>query len=189
MFEDYHKLDCEDVIGTGQIKTRFGYTKVSKEDFGLTEEEILLMDDKALNQLVSIKHYRPFRHQTAEGQDGDAGEELVRDNKRRQYKDKPVNIHRVIALKKQFKQQVQDRLDMVKQIEQNALEQEKSKYLKKDKKAKKEERRKADKLLKKRKHKEQKSTDRDQEEGAYVGEDEVDEGKAKKKKRMSLYGI
>ena len=49
MFEDYHKLDCEDVIGTGQIKTRFGYTKVSKEDFGLTEEEILLMDDKALN--------------------------------------------------------------------------------------------------------------------------------------------
>ena len=44
-------------------------------------------------------------------------------------------------------------------------------------------------MLKKRKHKEQKSVDRDQEEGAYVGEEEVDEGKAKKKKRMSLYGI
>ena len=100
-----------------------------------------------------------------------------------------MNIHRVIALKKQFKQQVQDRLEMVKQIEQNALEQEKSKYLKKDKKAKKEERRKADKLLKKRKHKEQKFADRDFEEGAYVGEEEVDEGRAKKKKRMSLYGI
>ena len=62
LFEDYHNLDCEDVIGGGTIKTRFGYQKVTKDDFGLTEEEILLMDDKALNQIVSIKHYRPFRH-------------------------------------------------------------------------------------------------------------------------------
>ena len=62
LFDDYHKLECEDVIGSGQIKTRFSYQNVAKEDFGLTEEEIFLMDDKALNQLVSIKHYRPFRH-------------------------------------------------------------------------------------------------------------------------------
>jgi len=25
LFDDYHKLDCEDVIGAGQIQTRFGY--------------------------------------------------------------------------------------------------------------------------------------------------------------------
>ena len=25
LFEDYHKLDCEDEIGGGAIKTRFGY--------------------------------------------------------------------------------------------------------------------------------------------------------------------
>jgi len=67
LFDDYHKLDCEDVIGSGQIKTRFGYQNVAKEDFGLTEEEIFLMDDIALNQLVSIKHYRPFRHNAQAG--------------------------------------------------------------------------------------------------------------------------
>ena len=94
----------------------------------------------------------------------------------------------MIALKKQYRQQVQDRLEMVKQIELNALEQEKSKHLKKDKKAKKEELRKKEKLLKKRKHKEHKRVDA-QEEGAADGAEEEDEGKAKKKKRMSLYGI
>jgi len=61
LFEDYHNLDCEDVIG-GEIKARFGYQKVGKDDFGFTDEEILLMDDRTLNQLVSIKHLRPFRH-------------------------------------------------------------------------------------------------------------------------------
>ena len=49
MFEDYHNLDCEDVIGGGAIKARFGYQKVGKADFGLTDEEIFLMDDRALN--------------------------------------------------------------------------------------------------------------------------------------------
>lgn len=62
LFQDYHDLDYEDVIGGGQIKTRFKYQSVPEADFGLTEEEILLLDDKALNNLVSIKHYRPFRH-------------------------------------------------------------------------------------------------------------------------------
>ena len=104
LFEDYHNLDCEDVIGSGTIKTRFGYQKVTKEDFGLTDEEILLLDDRALNQLVSIKHYRPFRHNArAEADEDQAGHEVVYDKKRREQKDKPVNIHRVIALKKQFK--------------------------------------------------------------------------------------
>lgn len=49
LFEDYHNLECEDVIGGGAIKTRFGYQSVKKDDFGLTDEDILLMDDKALN--------------------------------------------------------------------------------------------------------------------------------------------
>ena len=33
-----------------------------KADFGLTEEEIFLLDDKQLNGLVSLKNYRPYRH-------------------------------------------------------------------------------------------------------------------------------
>jgi len=33
---------------------------VKKEDFGLTEDEILLLEDKQLNKLVSIKKYRPY---------------------------------------------------------------------------------------------------------------------------------
>ena len=104
LFEDYHNLDCEDVIGGGAVKTRFGYQSVAKDDFGLNEEEILLMDDKALNQLVSIKHYRPFRH-LPPGADTQEQPEVF-DKKRRNYQDKPVNIHRVINLKKQFKKQV-----------------------------------------------------------------------------------
>ena len=113
------------------------------------------MDDKALNQLVSIKNLRPFRHKP----DGAEGEQQIQeadDKKHRKYKEKPVNIHRVINLKKQYKQQVADRLDMVQKLEQNTLEQDKDKLLKtsggKDKKR---HEKKADRiLLKKRKHKE-----------------------------------
>uniref|UniRef100_A0A7S3MMV1 Uncharacterized protein n=1 Tax=Favella ehrenbergii TaxID=182087 RepID=A0A7S3MMV1_9SPIT len=140
------------------------------------------MDDRALNQLVSIKHYRPFRH-LKDGEEGANVDEFDYDKKHRKNKEKSVNIHRVIALKKQFKQQVQDRLEMVKQIEQNALEQEKSKFIK-DKKSKKEERRKGEKTLKKRKFKESKKQDGDGE-----GNEGEDDGVAKKKKRMSLYGL
>ena len=148
------------MIGGGQIKTRFGYQKVSKEDFGLTDEDILLMDDHALNQLVSIKHYRPFRHLSSEDAEklADAERSASKsDKKKLSFKEKSVNVHRVIAMKKQFKQQVSDRLQMLGKLEQAELEQEKSKYLKKDKKKKKEEKaaKKAHSShLKKRKHKE-----------------------------------
>ena len=49
LFEEYHNLDYEDVIGGGSVKTRFRYTNVPKADFGLTEEEIFLLDDHKLN--------------------------------------------------------------------------------------------------------------------------------------------
>ena len=44
LFDEYHNLDYEDVIG-GNILTRFKYANVKSEDFGLSHEEILLLDD------------------------------------------------------------------------------------------------------------------------------------------------
>lgn len=61
MLQEYYDLDCEDVIG-GNLKTRFKYTSVPKEDYGLTPEEILLLDDRQLNKLVSLKKLRPYRN-------------------------------------------------------------------------------------------------------------------------------
>ncbi len=46
LLDDYYNLDFEDVIGGGSVKTRFKYQRVKKEDFGLTEDEILLLEDK-----------------------------------------------------------------------------------------------------------------------------------------------
>ena len=60
LFEECHNLDYEDVIADGVV-TRFKYTQVKNEDFGLTNEEILLIDDKKLNNIVSLKQYRPYR--------------------------------------------------------------------------------------------------------------------------------
>jgi len=62
LLQEYYDLDCEDVIGGGKVKTRFQYTTVPKESYGLTEEEILLLDDKQLNKLVSMKNLRPYKN-------------------------------------------------------------------------------------------------------------------------------
>ncbi len=64
LLEEYYNLDYEDVIGGGEVKTRFKYKKVASDSFGLTEDEIFLLDDKQLNRLVSLKKYRPY---TGEG--------------------------------------------------------------------------------------------------------------------------
>ena len=46
LLEEYYNLDFEDVIGGGSVKTRFKYRKVAESSFGLTEDEIFLLDDK-----------------------------------------------------------------------------------------------------------------------------------------------
>tara|TARA_B110000285_G_C14990139_1_gene545893 strand:+ start:534 stop:686 length:153 start_codon:yes stop_codon:yes gene_type:complete len=33
-----------------------------KDNYGLTEEEILLLEDKQLNKLVALKNLRPYKH-------------------------------------------------------------------------------------------------------------------------------
>jgi len=58
--EEYYKLDAEDFIG-GDLPTRFKYKEVAPKMFGLTTRDILLMDDKALNQIVGLKKLAPYR--------------------------------------------------------------------------------------------------------------------------------
>lgn len=60
LLEEYHKLDYEDHVGG--IPTRFRYKEVEPETYGLTVEEILMMDDKELNQVVGLKRVAaPYR--------------------------------------------------------------------------------------------------------------------------------
>ena len=144
LFEEYHNLDFEEVIGGGQVKTRFRYTNVKPEDFGLNDEEILLLDDKKLNQLVSLKNYRPFRDTDADAAapDGEAPSSGDRRKKR------GINVYAVMNKKKEFRKEVNEGLEMVKKVNEANLDSEKSKHFKiKTKEGKKE------KLLKKRKRK------------------------------------
>ncbi|KAL5566714.1 hypothetical protein UlMin_029878 [Ulmus minor] len=59
MLEEYYKLDYEDAIG--DLKTRFKYAKIKSDRFGLTTADILMLDDKELNQYVSLKKIAPYK--------------------------------------------------------------------------------------------------------------------------------
>jgi protein KRI1 len=45
------------------MPTRFRYTTTAKSSFGLTPTEILLADDKDLNEYVGLKKLAPYRKQ------------------------------------------------------------------------------------------------------------------------------
>ncbi|XP_077248936.1 KRR1 family protein [Tasmannia lanceolata] len=57
--EEYYKLDYEDTIG--DLKTRFKYTSVQPNRYGLNAVELLMTDDKDLSQYVSLKKLAPYR--------------------------------------------------------------------------------------------------------------------------------
>ena len=127
------------------MKTRFRYANVKSEDFGLNDEEILLLDDNKLNQLVSLKNYRPYRDIENDAAAAD-GEEPQGNKKKR-----GVNVYAVMNKKREFRQELNDKLDMVKAVEEANLEAEKSKHLKTKVRDEKKLSKK-DKLLKKRKN-------------------------------------
>ncbi|GAV79682.1 Kri1_C domain-containing protein [Cephalotus follicularis] len=58
MMEEYYKLDYEDTIW--DLKTRFKYAKLKPNRYGLSTAEILMMDEKGLNQYVSLKKHAPY---------------------------------------------------------------------------------------------------------------------------------
>jgi len=58
--DDVLVLGFEDVIADG-LKTRFKYTQVPPQDYGLEDEELLLADDADLNAYISLKKIAPYR--------------------------------------------------------------------------------------------------------------------------------
>lgn len=61
MMDEFYKLDYEDTVG--DLKTRFKYTKTKPNRFGLDTPEILLIDDKELNQHISLKKLAPYQEE------------------------------------------------------------------------------------------------------------------------------
>ncbi|KAL3845548.1 hypothetical protein ACJIZ3_002951 [Penstemon smallii] len=59
LMDDYYKLDYEGTVG--DLKTRFKYKQVEAKRFGLSPAEILMMDDKDLNQYVPLKKLAPYQ--------------------------------------------------------------------------------------------------------------------------------
>ena len=51
--------NVDDVID-GNIKTKFHYTKVAKDDNDLTNEMLVLLDDKVLNKYIPVKKIAPY---------------------------------------------------------------------------------------------------------------------------------
>uniref|UniRef100_M4BY72 Kri1-like C-terminal domain-containing protein n=1 Tax=Hyaloperonospora arabidopsidis (strain Emoy2) TaxID=559515 RepID=M4BY72_HYAAE len=56
--DELYSLDYEDLIG--DIKCRFKYRRVQSNDFGLTADEIMVANDKELQQLVALKRMAPY---------------------------------------------------------------------------------------------------------------------------------
>jgi protein KRI1 len=59
MMEEFYKLDYEDTIG--DLKTRFKYAKTKPNRFGLSPAELFTVNEKELNQYVSLKKIVPYK--------------------------------------------------------------------------------------------------------------------------------
>jgi protein KRI1 len=57
--EDYYNLDFDEVIGEDRV--RFRYTEVPKQDYGLTNEELLNMSDSELDAVIPMKKLSAYR--------------------------------------------------------------------------------------------------------------------------------
>jgi len=67
LLDEVHQLDYEDIVGGQPV--RFKYTQVKPDYHGLEPWQILLADDKDLNDLYSIKKIAPYRSSDKEKRD------------------------------------------------------------------------------------------------------------------------
>jgi len=105
MLEDYYSLGFEDIIGK-DIYTRFKYAKVRDYDFGLSNEEILLLNDQELNKLVSLKKYKPYRND-----------------------EHMTNMHRVRDVKQKMRSRVDEERRQLKKVMKQEIKLQKEKLL------------------------------------------------------------
>lgn len=58
------KLEVEDSgLIANSIPTRFKYAKVKENDFELTDEMLIYLDDKTLNKFVPVKRIAPYKEE------------------------------------------------------------------------------------------------------------------------------
>ncbi|KZT64882.1 Krr1-domain-containing protein [Daedalea quercina L-15889] len=57
--DELYELEFNDMIG--DMPTRFKYTRVAPQNFGLAPAEVLMATDAELNQFMGIKKYAPYR--------------------------------------------------------------------------------------------------------------------------------
>lgn len=59
LMDEYYQLDYEDIVDG--VPVRFNYKQVEREDFGMTAEEVLNLEEKELNRRASLKYLAPYR--------------------------------------------------------------------------------------------------------------------------------
>jgi len=112
--DEYYQLDYEDMIG--DTPTRFKYAKVKPENYGLSAVEILLADDKDLNEFISLKKLAPHRSEERQMKDE------IKFNKS---KKKRLSI---------FRKSLEDKMNQIYEEEEQQQQQQQEGYNKKNKK-------------------------------------------------------
>jgi hypothetical protein len=84
---------------------------VPKDNYGLDTDEILLLDDKKLNKIVSMKQLRPYRNLDANGNP-------IEDKKQ-------INIYKLRRIKAEFKEELEHNKKRLKESQQAHLQIEK----------------------------------------------------------------
>lgn len=174
--DEYYQLDYEDMVG--DLPTRFKYSRVRPSTFGLTPVEILLADDKDLNEFVSLKKFATYRRPEEQVHDIEKYSkknrvQMFRSKLKTQIKDQdldknwdPIRLRKKMLEERDRKQAEAEKSSAQEQGESSAATDKKKKKKKssKDKKRKAEDEDDADVTEEKKKSKKTKSSENKEEE-------------------------